>query len=92
MHEFKARRIQVFLDHISVFINPYKYFGVNMTPINFSLVKKNGSLHLSGIRFCYFSTLSIYIHIKQPGLDSVVLKVCNFFFYKCVLWGQYDPN
>ncbi len=41
-------------------LNPYKYFGVNMTPINFSLVKKNGSLHLSGIRFCYFSTLSIY--------------------------------
>ncbi len=51
-----------------------------MTPINFSLVKKNGSLHLSGIRFCDFSTLSIYIHIKKTGLDSVVLKVCNFFF------------
>ncbi len=92
MHEFKARRIQVFLDHISVFINPYKYFGVNMTPINFSLVKKKWfpSSQWNKILLLFYI---IYLYsYKKPGLDSVVLKVCNFFFYKCVLWGQYDPN
>jgi len=65
---------------------------VNMTPIDFSLIKKNGFLYLSGIRFCDFSyIIYLYTH-KKTGLDSVVLKCVKNFFYKSGLRGQYDPT
>ncbi len=35
--------------------NPYPVLGVYMTPIDFFLINKNGSLRLSGIKFCDFS-------------------------------------
>ncbi len=34
--------------------NPYPVLGVYMTPIDFFLINKNGSLRLSGIKFCDF--------------------------------------
>ncbi len=33
---------------------PNPVLGVYMTPIDFFLINKNGSLHLSGIKFCDF--------------------------------------
>jgi len=60
-----------------------------MTPINFYLIIKKGSLHLSGIRFCDFSyIIYLYAH-KKTGLDSVVLKVCKKNVYTSGLRGQY---
>ncbi len=38
-----------------LYINPYPVLGVYMTPIDFFLINKNGSLRLSGIKFCDFS-------------------------------------
>ncbi len=37
-----------------VVLNPYPVLGVYMTPIDFFLINKNGSLRLSGIKFCDF--------------------------------------
>jgi len=72
--------------------NPQSVPGVYMTPIDFSLIKKNGFLYLSGIRFCDFSyKIYLYTH-KKTGLDSVVLKVCKKNVYKSGLRGQYDPT
>jgi len=62
--------------------------GIYTTPIDFYLIKKKGSLHLSGIRFCDFSYIFYqYTHTKT-GLDSVVLKNV----YTSGLRGQYDPT
>jgi len=46
---------------------------VYMTPIDFYLIKKKGSFHLSGIRLCDFSyIIHLYTHTKKKtGLDSV---------------------
>ncbi len=35
--------------------NPQPVLGVYMTPVDIFLINKNGSLHLSGIKFCDFS-------------------------------------
>ncbi len=40
--------------HLEVLLNPNPVLGVYMTPIDFFLINKNGSLHLSGIKFCDF--------------------------------------
>jgi len=48
------------------------------TPIDFYLIKKS-SLHLSGIRFLAFHTLSIYTHTKKLGLIRLFWRY-NIFY------------
>jgi len=52
------------LKHISINRSPQWGPGAYTTPIDFYLIKKKGSLHLSGIRFCDFSYI-FYLYTQN---------------------------